>query len=171
MGFVHIYCGDGKGKTTASVGLAVRAAGSGMRVLFAQFFKDGHSSEVNAMKQIQGIECMAPKKTFGLYKNMNITEKEALKIMHNDLLNDIIASAGNYDMIVFDEIISAYNHMMIDQIKLLNFIKHHSDSLELVMTGRNPSEDLICLADYVSEIKKIKHPFNRGVEARFGIEF
>src|SRR5665647_1790081 len=99
MGLVHIYCGDGKGKTTASVGLAVRAAGSGMRVLFVQFFKDGHSSEVNAMKQIPGIEFMTAKKTFGLYKNMNDSEKEALKTMHDELLNDIINSAGNYDMI------------------------------------------------------------------------
>jgi len=171
MSLVHIYCGDGKGKTTASVGLAVRAAGSGMRVLFAQFFKDGHSSEVNAMKQVLGIECMAPKKTFGLYKNMNITEKEALKIIHDELLNDIIASAGKYDMIVLDEIISAYNYMMIDQIKLLNFIKNRSDSLELVMTGRNPMDDLVYLANYVSEVKKIKHPFDSGVAARRGIEF
>jgi cob(I)alamin adenosyltransferase len=169
MGLVHIYCGDGKGKTTASIGLTIRAAGSGMRVLFAQFFKNGSSSEMNAMKLIPNINCIFTDKTFGFYKTMSIPEKERSVIENNHLLSNAISCADNYDLIIFDEIISAYNYGTIEKAVLTDFIKN--TKCEIVMTGRNPAGELIDLSDYVSEVKKIKHPFDKGVAARQGIEF
>lgn len=170
MGLVHIYCGDGKGKTTAAIGLAIRAAGSGMRVLFVQFFKNGNSSEMNAIKLIPNIDCIFAGRFFGMYKTMSKSEKEESITENNLLLSRAISNADNYDLIVFDEIISAYNYETIEKATLIDFIKKHSKSCEIVMTGRDPAEDLIDLADYVSEVKKIKHPYDNGIAARRGIE-
>lgn len=171
MGLVHIYCGDGKGKTTASVGLAVRAAGSGMKVIFTQFFKTGVSSEINSMRKLGNIECVVMEGAFGRISRMTEEQKAAAKEAFNAHFDKVAELAKDYDMVIFDEINSAVNHGMVDLEKVQNFIRENRDTHEIVLTGRNPAEGLIELADYVSEIRKVKHPFDKGIKARKGVEF
>ncbi len=168
---IHLYHGDGKGKTTAACGLALRAAGSGMTVLFVQFFKSGSSSEVAAMQAIPNIETRHPSVHRGRYKQLDDEKRAEVSDSYHTLLTEVIESAENYDMIILDEVVSAYTYGMIDSTQLVNFLQSEGQTRELVMTGRNPATELIELSDYVTEMKKVKHPYDRGVTARKGIEY
>lgn len=171
MGLIHIYCGDGKGKTTASVGLTVRALGCNKKVLFAQFFKNGNSGEVGALKSFENLTYLKAEKTFGFFSKMNDEEKSQAKQYFNALLNDVIEKSKDYDMLVLDEIMSSYNYECINRDTLLNFCKENKNDIEIVLTGRNPAEELTQIADYVSCVQKVKHPYDNGVKARRGVEF
>ena len=167
---IHLYCGDGKGKTTAAVGLAVRAAGSGMKVLFVQFFKSGKSSEVEALEKL-GIVTAHPDVHYGRYKTLSDEKKTEVRDSYAELLDDVIAHAAEFDLIVLDEAVSAYNYAMIDGEQLTEFLRLEGNRREIVLTGRNPLPELIELSDYVTEMKKVKHPFDGGIAARKGIEY
>lgn len=170
-GCLHIYCGDGKGKTTAAVGLAVRAAGYGMKVLFCQCMKDGTSSEVEMLQKL-GIDYCCCTEKFGFYWNMTDEQKEKAKDAYMELFVKVIKKAKeeNYGMLVIDEFMSAYQYGMIAPREAIRFLMERPEGLEVVLTGRGPGEELIELADYVTEMKKRKHPFDKGVKARKGIE-
>lgn len=171
-GLIHIYEGDGKGKTTAAVGLSIRCSGSGGRVIFTQYLKDNQSSELKVLMSIDCIHVILANKEFGFYWNMSEEEKTEAKEVYSNLLQEAIkeAKSENYKMLVLDEIIAAYNLQLIDQEYLLDFLKNKPEHLEVIMTGRNPAEELLEIADYVSEIKKVKHPYDAGICARIGIE-
>lgn len=168
---LHIYCGDGKGKTTASVGLAVRAAGNGMKVLFCQCMKDGTSSEVRMLQEL-GITYCCCRERFGFFWNMTEEQKESAARAYTQLFQEAVRKAEEeqYDLLVIDEFMSAYNHGLIDQKTALDFLVNRPEHLEVVLTGRDPGEELLELADYVTEMRKVKHPFDQGVPARKGIE-
>lgn len=170
-GLIHIYCGDGKGKTTAAVGLAVRAAGSGKKVLLLQFFKDGKSSEFSALAHVPGIETVPQTRTFGFSWTLTPEEKEEARSYYAGLLEEAFRRAGGFDLLVLDEAMSACTTGMIDEARLLALLAGKPAELEVVLTGRNPSQALLDAADYVTEMKKIKHPYERGVAARKGIEY
>ena len=169
---IHIYTGDGKGKTTAAVGLSIRYAGCGGKVLFSQFLKDNKSSELNILDKIDAIQLVLCDESFGFYSKMNDETKEKAKAVYGQFLRKIIDMATNQDvqMLVLDEVISAYNFNLIDREYLLEFLRNKPDQLEVIMTGRNPAKELLELADYVSEIVKVKHPYDKGIHARVGIE-
>ncbi|MBS6396135.1 MAG: cob(I)yrinic acid a,c-diamide adenosyltransferase [Clostridiales bacterium] len=170
-GCLHIYCGDGKGKTTAAVGLAVRAAGHGLKVLFCQCMKDGSSSEVRMLEKL-GIHCCCCREHFGFFWNMTEEQKEKAAHAYTRLFEDAARRAEEeaYDLLVIDEFMSAYNHGMICQKEALDFLVNRPERLEVVLTGRDPGEELLELADYVTQMRKVKHPFDQGVPARKGIE-
>jgi cob(I)alamin adenosyltransferase len=170
-GLVHIYTGDGKGKTTASAGLAVRANGSGMKVLFAQLFKES-TSEVEPMKKI-GIVCRNFPAKHPLFQKYTPEEfkLEALRCKAFVKGSFEVASKGNYSLMVIDELGPALSSKMVDPDEIAGFIKNKPVNLELALTGRGFPEKITALADYVSEIKMIKHPFEKGVQARKGIEY
>lgn len=170
-GLVHIYCGKGKGKTTASVGLSVRAAGAGKRVLFAQFFKNGVSSEINMLRLLPGVTTLVNEKPVNFFLKMNDEEKKAARAIYVPLLEKALSQAQDYDMLVLDEIISTINYEIADESRLLSFLENKPEALEVVLTGRNPSERLMELADYITEMTKIKHPYDKDIPARKGIEF
>lgn len=172
-GCVHIYCGDGKGKTTASVGLAVRASGAGKQVLFSQFFKDGSSSEIDVLRSLPNLTVDLCPVTYGFYKFMDEERRKAARQDYRALLDRVLTAArqGGVDLLILDEIISSCNHGVVEESVLLDFLAHKPENLEVVLTGRNPSEALQEAADYISEIQKVKHPFDRGIPARRGIEF
>lgn len=172
-GLIHIYCGDGKGKTTAATGLAIRGAGHLMKVIFVQFMKDGTSNELKILDDIDNIDVMVCKKHLGFSWNMDDETKKFAQEEYTKLFDDAIDECvkNDVDMIIFDEIMSAVSCKFVSEEKVLKFLKHKPEKLEVVMTGRNPSKELIDKADYVSEIKKIKHPFDAGVESRIGIEY
>ena len=170
-GLIHIYCGDGKGKTTAAVGLTLRSAGAGNPVVFTQFFKDGSSSEISLLRQISGISVLHADTVGGFWKRMTAEQQTQARQDYTELFHIACERAKNMDLLVLDEVISACNHGTVPEEALLEFLQNKPENLEVVLTGRNPSEALLAQADYVTEMKKIKHPFDRGVLARKGIEY
>lgn len=170
-GLIHIYCGDGKGKTTASLGLALRAAGSGKKVLLLQFFKDGRSSEFAALAHVPGIEVVPQTRAFGFSWTLSEEEKAEAKAYYSGLLEDAFRRGADAGLLVLDEAMSACTTGMIEENRLLALLAEKPSELEVVLTGRNPSQALIDTADYVTEMKKIKHPYERGIAARKGIEY
>ena len=168
---IHLYCGMGKGKTTAACGLCVRAAGSGMRVLFVQFFKDGSSSEIRTLSSLSGVEIAHPRLHFGRFGTMTEPQKEELRACYGEYLQEIIRRSPSFDLIVLDESVSAYMYGMLEHEALLDFLSREGQNREIVLTGRDPAPELTELADYVTEMRKVKHPFDRGIAGRKGIEF
>ncbi|MBR6049745.1 MAG: cob(I)yrinic acid a,c-diamide adenosyltransferase, partial [Clostridia bacterium] len=112
---IHIYYGDGKGKTTAACGLAVRAAGSGMKVLFAQFFKSGKSSEIGVISSLTNVTVKIPSLYYGRYKTMSDDQKKMIEDRYSAFLDDIILNADNYDLIVLDEAVSVYGYGLFER--------------------------------------------------------
>lgn len=169
-GLVHIYCGDGKGKTTTSVGLTIRAAGSGKKVLFYQFLKDNSSSERNILEKVPGITLVRGREMQKFTFQMNEQELDELRIYNNEMLDKLFEMAKDYDMLVMDESVYAIKSNLLDEEKLITHLEEKPVGLEVVLAGRNPSQKLMDHADYVSEIQKVKHPFDHGVSSRVGIE-
>ncbi len=172
-GCIHIYTGDGKGKTTAATGLAVRFAGDGGRVLFSQMLKDGKSGEISVLDQIEGIDVDSCTECFGFSFAMSEETRQKAIETYTAYLGRILerAVSESYGLLILDEIIAAYNLSFIDREMLIHFLDEKPQELEVVMTGRNPAPELLERADYVSEIRKIKHPYDQGILARKGIEF
>lgn len=172
-GLIEIYCGDGKGKTTAATGLAVRAAGCGMRVLFVRFLKNEYSGELVILDRIPEIDVIHMERDFGFVFRMTEEEKQEAREVYSNLWKDAVkmATEEEYDMLVADEFMAAYSYEFIDHAHALEFLKNKPDKLEVVLTGRNPASEISELADYISEVKKIKHPFEKGIPARRGIEY
>lgn len=170
---IHVYYGNGKGKTTAATGLAVRAAGTGMKVYVVRFMKTDNSGEVKSLQQINNITVEPVVKSFGFTFNMTEEQKKEAKIFYKEMLRKAIAreNVENYDMIVMDEANIVYGYEFIEKEELINFLKEYGQKKEIIITGASRQEDIIELADYVTEIKKIKHPYDNGVKARKGIEF
>ena len=171
-GLVHLYCGDGKGKTTAAGGLSVRAAGSGLRVLFVQFLKSRPSGEIAVLSALANVRVLRGKEGTAFSFQMTDEQKRATREMHDRNLAEAAraAKAGECDLLVLDEAVGALNRGLVDGELLRSLVREKPEALELVLTGRNPPEDLAEMADYVSEIRKVKHPFDRGIGARTGIE-
>ena len=170
-GLIHLYCGDGKGKSTAAVGLAVRAAGAGKRVLFLQFFKDGSSSEIAMLRQLPGVEVLVCPRHFGRFRNMSEEQKQEAREAYGALFEEACRKAAEADLLVLDEAVSACGHGIVQEEKLLSFLKQKPEELEVVLTGREPSEGLSAAADYITRMEKLRHPFDVGIPARLGIEF
>ncbi len=171
-GLIHIYTGTGKGKTTAAVGLGIRCAGNGGKVLFSQFLKDNKSSELSILKKIGHIHVELCGETFGFYSRMAEGTKQDARETYSNYLVKVLEAARKeeYRMLILDEIIAAYNFELIDRKALLKFLETKPEHLEVVLTGRDPAEELLEIADYVSGIEKIKHPYDKGIPAREGIE-
>ena len=171
-GLIHIYCGDGKGKTTAATGLAVRAAGAKKKVIFAQFMKDGSSSEIGMLKELHGVEIFVCSTCYGFFQNMDEKQKIVACRSYSELFERVKERVRqDADVLVLDEAMAACKCCAIKEADLIEFLKGKPEALEVVLTGREPSQEIVALADYVSEIKKVKHPYDYGVKARHGIEF
>lgn len=169
-GCVHIYCGDGKGKTTCVMGLCVRAAGAGKKVLLHQFLKDNTSSERTIIDKLPGVTVMPGAKMDKFTFQMNEEELQALRESNDANLARLCDMAKDYDMLILDESVYAMDMGLLSEDKLIEWLEKKPEHLEVVMSGRNPSDRLKEHADYISEIKKIKHPFDQGLSSRIGIE-
>lgn len=169
----HLYFGDGKGKTTAAVGIAVRAAGSNLKVLFVQFLKTEFSGERHVLSHTENVTLTLCPADLKFTFQMNEKEKaQAAKIFKGIFDRSVtLALTEKYDMVVFDEIIDAINAEMLTESEVVEFITNAPSSMEIIMTGHNPSQKMIDLCDYVTEFKKIKHPYDRGITGRIGVEF
>ena len=182
LGLIHIYTGDGKGKTTAALGLILRASGRGLKVVLGQFLKGRETGELHTLSLLPGVTVFRGKPLTKFSFQMNEQEKADVLQSHNEFIqelqshNEFIQELASYcrqeetDLLVLDEVIGACGTHLLDESLLIDFLKHKPEHLEVVMTGRNPSAELLELADYVSEICKRKHPFDKGIPAREGIE-
>lgn len=171
-GMIHIYEGDGKGKTTAAVGLSIRAAGAGKKVLFTQFLKDGTSHELGILKKIEEIEVFSCETNPGFVFQMTDEEKKMASGMYTQYFANIKEKLVDttYDLLVLDEILDACTTGMIQEEALIDFLRTRYIGLEVVLTGHKCSLQLEQMADYYSKITKIHHPYDMGIKARDGIE-
>ncbi len=168
-GYVHVYTGDGKGKTTAALGLAIRAAGAGLKVFFAQFLKSGDYSEHKALRRFSDIIEVRQYGRGCFIRGKPADEDiEAAKKGLSEVRE--IVSSGRYDVVILDEANIAVFYGLIEVDQLLEIIKNRPSHVEIVITGRNADPKLIEEADLVTEMKEIKHYYKKGVLARIGIE-
>ena len=154
------------------MGLALRAAGSGKKVVVTQFLKDGSSSELKILRTLPDVTVLTCQKQFGFFWNMTEAQKKEAAAAYRQLFEEAVETAEKEEafLLVMDEFMAAYRHEMIDREQALAFLKNRPEGLEVALTGRDPAPELLELADYVSEIRKIKHPFDEGIAARRGIE-
>lgn len=169
-GLIHIYTGDGKGKTTAAVGLAVRAAGSGLKVLFAQFLKGQATGETQPLKKL-GVTVFRSDAVTKFIPYMTKAELDECRTAQHRIFDEAKAGIAQYDVIILDEVCSAVSTGMIDVKEVVSMMEQRPRGTEIVLTGRDAPNELVALADYVSDIKAVKHPFDRGITARQGIEY
>jgi cob(I)alamin adenosyltransferase len=168
QGYVQVYTGNGKGKTTAALGLALRAAGAGMKVFIAQFVKEERCSEHLALERF-GEMIVYRQYGRGLIRNEPAEEDVAGAREGMREVSDAVHS-GAYDVVILDEINVAVSLGLIGVEEVLALIREKPDSVELVLTGRNAHEAVIKEADLVTEMRELKHYYQNGVGARRGIE-
>lgn len=168
-GYVHVLTGDGKGKTTAAIGLAIRAAGSDLKIFFAQFMKAGEYSEIKAFRRLSNLITV---EQFGLGKfTIKTPHPDDIAAAQNGLKRVRTVMAENmYDMMILDEITVAVKLGLIAANDLLGLIVNKPRGLELIITGRYASPRVIETADMVTQMKALKHYYHSGVKARVGIE-
>ena len=217
---IQVYHGDGKGKTTAAIGLAVRFSGAGKKVLFCQFMKGNISSEIGVLQKLENMEVELIGKNFGFYKDMTEQDKEEITKCHNHILEKVLGvllnakSAGQEPayqepaiqesadqepaiqevadqepetqelqdqcqdgpvlLVVLDELTSAYRYGLLDRglvSKIILAASENRQIIELVITGRDPDSFFLEHADYITEMKIQRHPYEKGILARKGIEW
>lgn len=172
-GLIHVYTGDGKGKTTTAVGLAVRALGHGHKVCYCSFHKAPEKYGYNEMQSLRKLGA----DVFNFAKGHPHLDKSLDENVIRQETHDAVAKvvndlfAAGYDLMILDEINISVRDNYLEEELLLGLIKAKPAGLELVLTGRSATENVMTTADYVSEIKKIKHPYDRKVRSREGIEF
>ncbi|MCI9583058.1 cob(I)yrinic acid a,c-diamide adenosyltransferase [Clostridiaceae bacterium] len=196
MGLIHLYCGDGKGKTTAALGLAVRTAGCGGQAVAARFLKNDASGEVEALRRLGGVTVFPCKRTFGFTWQMGAQERAGAASWSRELFHAAFEEAARLAeermpeagartpvkrpapegeetpvLLVLDELCAALNAGLLDLEEVLRALDSRPVGLEVVITGRDPAPELWQRADYVTEMRKARHPFDRGVKARRGIEY
>lgn len=167
--FIQVYTGDGKGKTTAALGLALRAAGHGRRVYIGQFMKGQYYGELTSLKNVPGIEieqfgdegCFHRDEMTGEHKAM---ARQGLDRIRQKLLSD------SYDLVIFDEICVALWFGLVEVDDLMSVLREKPDRTEIVLTGRKAPEEVIAAADLVTEMVEVKHYYQKGVLARDAIE-
>lgn len=170
-GYVQIYTGNGKGKTTAAIGQAVRAAGFGLKTFIVQFMKEYPYNELNSLKYLNEwitIEQIGGDKF--VYKKELPDEKELAKAKKGLQTAKEKMLSGEYDLIILDEAMVAIYFKLLKTDELIDFIKLKPENVELILTGRYCPDELIELADLITEMKEVKHYYQKGITSRRGIE-
>lgn len=169
-GYIQVYTGGGKGKTTASLGLVLRACGAGKKVLFSQFIKGGDYAEIEALRRfLPDVEV----RQYGLGRFIQgAPHPDDVRAAREGLveLEGLIASGG-YDLVVLDEVNIALHYDLFAPGELIPILRGRPPGTEIVLTGRYAKDEIIEIADLVTEMREIKHYYNAGVPARKGIEF
>lgn len=169
-GYIHVYTGAGKGKTTAALGLGIRAAGAGMKVHMIQFMKGRRYSEIDAIETVDNFTISQHGRDEFVYKDK--LEKVDIDFAQEGLkyAKDVICNDG-YDLVILDEINVAVDHNLIALDDVMNLIRSKPANTELVLTGRYAHPEIVQTADLVTEMVETKHPYQQGVIARKGIDF
>jgi len=169
-GYVQVYTGNGKGKTTASIGLGIRAAGAGLKVLMIQFMKGRRYSELDPITLVPGFEVVQ-------HGRDEFVSKAAPEKVDIDLAQKGLEHAreaiggGAYDLVILDEVNVAADFGLFPVDEVVRAVKGRPPHVEVVLTGRYAPREFIDMADLVTEMKEIRHPYSKGVEARKGIEY
>lgn len=171
---ILLFYGDGKGKTLSAIGVAIRLLGYGKRVLFVQFLKKGaggnfiETSESKILGSLKNLRLIRSGSGRWVVKNPKEVDIQAIDATFETIMKEII----NYDAVILDEIVYAVEFNMFELNKLLNFLNKFKNTHHIILTGgRNPPEELVKACDYASQIKKIKHPFDRKIPAIEGIDY
>lgn len=172
-GLIHIYTGDGKGKTTAAVGLATRALGSGLKVVYCSFHKRPEKYGYTEMDSLRTLGATVYNFAKGHPHLDKSIDPEVIKKETSQAIQTLKTLLKNNapDLLIMDEILISVRDNYLDESVLIDFIQNKPADTELVLTGRGATENVMQLADYVSFVKKIKHPYDQGVMSRAGIEF
>ena len=144
---------------------------AGLSVLFAQFLKTGDSAELAALERMGGVDVALPARSFGFVWTLSDAQKDQMREVYAGFWRELMERASGYDVLVADELLDAINLGLVDLAEAVAWLRGRRAGLEVVLTGRDPAPELVELADYVSEVRKVKHPFDRGVAARRGIEY
>ena len=169
-GYIHVYTGNGKGKTTSAIGLGIRATGAGLKVHLLQFMKGRRYSELNTLDKIKNF-------TYSQHGRDEFVNKKKPEKIDIDMAQEgfkyakKLIKSNKYDLIILDEINVAVDFNLIDIEDVLKLIMGKPKKLELVLTGRYVNPKIIKTADYVTEMLEIMHPYQKGVQARKGFDF
>jgi cob(I)alamin adenosyltransferase len=168
-GYIHVYTGNGKGKTTAALGLAIRAAGAGLKVYMAQFLKHGEYSEIKGLNRFSD---MITVEQFGCGRFIRGRPSGQDVAAARQGLNKVktILATGKHSVVILDEAVVAVSLNLFSEDELLEVIDHRPHNVEIILTGRGAGPGIIEAADLVTEMKEIKHYFKNGGKARIGIE-
>jgi cob(I)alamin adenosyltransferase len=167
-GYIQVYTGDGKGKTTAALGLSLRAAASGKKVYIAQFVKGMHYSELDILSTIQNITLRQYGRNCFIYSRP--TQDDSAAALHGLSETETVLQSGEYDVVVLDEANIALYYGLFSFDDLKRVLISRANHVEVIITGRYAPQELLDMADLVTEMKEIKHYYTKGVEARTGIE-
>lgn len=173
MGLLHVYHGEGKGKTTAAIGLAVRAAGAGNQVIFSQFMKGGPTAELQILGELRQVRILRSPKAFPFYSQMTEPQKQEQTEIHNQLIRQMLQAVReeSCQVLVLDEVTYPVSWGLLDIRLLQELLDLARNRAEVVCTGRNPADWLLERADYITEMRAVRHPYERGIQAREGIEW
>ncbi len=167
-GLIHLYWGDGKGKTTAAMGVAMRALAAGKKVVIVQFLKGQESGEITLLSQL-GAKIYRGKAEDKFVFQMNEEEKaDTRKVQDENLLAALQEPA---DLLILDEACAALELKMVDEALLKKAVCEKPEAQELILTGRNPADWMMDMADYCTEMHCWRHPYEKGIKARRGVEF
>jgi cob(I)alamin adenosyltransferase len=170
-GLVHVYTGDGKGKTTAALGIAVRAAGHGMRTYVGQFLKGRACGELKSLQRLAPdvtVEQLGTDRWIG-GGGASLTQRQAAQLGLPRARGVLLS--GEYDIVILDEVNVAVHFGILAEEEVLQLIECRPPETELVLTGRQAPEVFIARADLVTEMRQVRHPYERGIKARPGIEY
>ncbi|MBS4023771.1 MAG: cob(I)yrinic acid a,c-diamide adenosyltransferase [Dethiobacter sp.] len=171
-GLVMVYTGDGKGKTTAALGLALRASGHGARVFMVQFRKsDPGYGEIKAINKFLPAFTVVQSERSSIIRRVDLTQDDIDDARRVFKTGREAVESGQYSLVIFDEINFAIDYGMIPIADVLEMLKNRPSSVDIVLTGRNARQEIMDAADLVSEVREIKHHFSSGIKARPGIEF
>lgn len=174
LGLIHVYTGDGKGKTTAAIGLATRALGKGLKVCYCSFHKCPEKYGYTEMESLRKLGATVHNFAKGHPHLDRTLDENVIRREANEAFDTLAKEleSTHYDLMILDEsIISVRDHYIEEEV-LLNFVQHVKPTdMELVLTGRSASDKLMALADYVTFCKKVKHPYDEGITSRAGIEY
>ena len=164
---LHLYWGDGKGKTTAAMGLALRALGHGRRVVILQFLKDGSSGEIEMLRRCGAAVYACPNAKFTWL--MTDAERAEARRTNTRTLQTILQ--GSFDLLVLDEACAACKNDLVEEALLREAAARAEQGAEVVLTGREPAASMQDAADYSTALRAVKHPYTRGIAAREGVEY
>lgn len=168
---IQIYCGEGKGKTSAAVGASVRAAGAGMKVWFCQFMKGNMSGEISILKGLEQITVCRLSKAYPFYSEMNEADQAEIRREHDAMLGRLMEIPDSANtMMVLDELTYPVKFHLVDEGLVRSFLRMKKET-QLIITGRDPWKEVLDQAECITECRKIRHHFDQGINAKKGIEY
>lgn len=169
LGLIQVYFGEGKGKTTAALGTLLRAAGQGMKVLLIQFFKNRFTGELASLQLLPGVDVY--QFGSGEFISGEASPEDQREFVLGWHMAQEVLKKGEYDIIILDELPYAFFYHLLTWEEMEKALKQKNPKIEVIITGRKVPEELIAIADLVSEVRLVKHPFSRGITARRGLEY